>query len=136
MYQMEKRISCNHKIPIHWSIAYAGNANAHHTIGGGVGAWYITKLYSFTYIDSTWTDHALLTAKLMFQSKVHGKGTWRANPQLLDDVRFKESFKEILTTFMEDPLNSSLSSSNPQELWDQLKRHVKHFIGNYTRRHA
>jgi hypothetical protein len=38
MYRMEKRISCDHKMPIHWSInaAYAGNANAHHTIGGGV----------------------------------------------------------------------------------------------------
>ncbi|KAG1445652.1 hypothetical protein G6F56_009836 [Rhizopus delemar] len=100
---------------------------------------------SITFINSNWTDHALLTVQFKFGSGSHGKGLWRANPLLVSNSYFVKSLYRSLDCFCSSRLSPPFDIDNslrspthdtPQSLWDDLKLKVKRVTRSFGRRQA
>lgn len=75
------------------------------------------------YLPSEWTDHHLLTMSLhVSESTQMGPGTWRFNPQFLDDTEFQSILSDTLHNLVN---NIDLQTINRQLLWDKIKLKVK-----------
>ncbi|KAG1314597.1 hypothetical protein G6F64_001345 [Rhizopus arrhizus] len=90
-------------------------------------------LTSIDFINSSWTDHALLSVSLKFCNSSHGPGLWRMNPNLMKNKKFVNRLSEALATFSEsipsDPID-------PQFYWDQLKQKIQQVARSFGRRQA
>ncbi|KAI7889501.1 uncharacterized protein EV154DRAFT_565327 [Mucor mucedo] len=72
------------------------------------------------FINTDWTDHALISIDLVLVSKKHGKGIYRANPALAKNKRFVEQLSTLLQELKPDTTNSPHNS--PQNKWNSMKR--------------
>ncbi|KAG1142122.1 hypothetical protein G6F38_007956 [Rhizopus arrhizus] len=99
---------------------------------------------SVAFINSLWTDHALLSVSFKFGSSQHGKGFWRANPFLATNRFFIKRLKSTLDQFCSSVLDIHLpiegpaptSATSPQDLWDQVKQETKRIARSVGRRQA
>ncbi|KAI9325887.1 hypothetical protein BD770DRAFT_457696, partial [Pilaira anomala] len=84
---------------------------------------------SIEFINSDWTDHAILTTQFAFSPPHQGPGLWRGNPQLASNEHFTNELQKALDQyFVEHPLPFPLHSSPsfcPRKTWDTLKSLVK-----------
>ncbi|KAG1452697.1 hypothetical protein G6F46_009351 [Rhizopus delemar] len=85
------------------------------------------------FINSTWTDHALLqmTLKTDFQFNT-GPGIWRANPIYADIKEYCQQLANMLTALYNQEIENS--SLTPQDLWDLVKCRVQIFTRQFGRK--
>ncbi|KAG1467521.1 hypothetical protein G6F56_004371 [Rhizopus delemar] len=100
---------------------------------------------AITFINSNWSDHALLTIQFKFGSGSHGKGLWRATPLLVSNFYFVKSLYRSLDWFCSSHLSPPFDIDNSlrspihdtlQSLWDALKLEVKRVTRSFDRRQA
>ncbi|KAG0974193.1 hypothetical protein G6F29_012368 [Rhizopus arrhizus] len=97
------------------------------------------------FINTTWSDHALLSVRLRFGSGQHGKGLWRANPHLARNSYFVKSLYQSLDWFCSSRLFPPVDLTNndhctpiesTQSLWEDIKSEVKRVARSFGRRQA
>ncbi|KAG0870908.1 hypothetical protein G6F15_011532 [Rhizopus arrhizus] len=97
------------------------------------------------FINTTWSDHALLSVRLRFGSGQHGKGLWRANPHLARNSYFVKSLYQSLDWFYSSRPFPPVDLTNNdhctpiesiQSLWEDVKSEVKRVARSFGRRQA
>lgn len=88
---------------------------------------------SIDFINSSWTDHALLSASFQFRSGSHGPGLWRMNPNLMKNDKFVSRLSEAIDTFAVS-LPSELT--DPHLHWEKLKEEIQRVARSFGRRQA
>ncbi|KAG0751945.1 hypothetical protein G6F57_016970 [Rhizopus arrhizus] len=97
------------------------------------------------FINSKWTDHALLSIQFKFGSGRHGKGLWRANPYLATNSYFVKTLYRSLDWFCSSrvtppfDIDSDLRPSpveTPRSLWEAVKVEVKRVARSFGRKQA
>ncbi|KAI9325706.1 hypothetical protein BD770DRAFT_309738, partial [Pilaira anomala] len=73
------------------------------------------------YLNSQWTDHALLSSTFKFGSDRHGPGLWKGNPNLTKNPFFIIAFNDSIAKFH----TTHLPAYDPLMLKDHLERHLK-----------
>jgi hypothetical protein len=83
------------------------------------------------FINTDWTDHAMLSFSFTFQSDcIKDPGAWKGNPFLARKKQFRSALSSHLTQITDDfELIRSFSSS--QQLWDWVKEEVKKFVKSF-----
>jgi hypothetical protein len=84
------------------------------------------------FINNEWTDHALLSIQLRFDSSEHGQGIWRANPSLAKYSYFIEQLNTALDEFHQQ-LEALPSQPSVQSSWDQIKELTKSLARKISR---
>lgn len=74
------------------------------------------------FLNSKWTDHALLRVTFRFGSAKHRTGLWRGNPLLLKNPHFIKAFNSSLDCFYKH----RLTHYSPDELEDHEQRLFNH----------
>jgi exonuclease III len=72
-------------------------------------------------LDSDWTDHSLLSTKLVMGTLPNGPGLWRANPLIVRNPQYQQYLQHQL----HDILLQTPSVWTPQMKWDHIKVQVK-----------
>lgn len=85
-----------------------------------------------SFIDSSWTDHALLQARFVFSTDRQGPGLWRANPTLSTNNYFIDQLFSALDEFFSNleitaalDTAASIAPASSQDNWDELKALVQ-----------
>ncbi|KAK4518783.1 uncharacterized protein ATC70_009006 [Mucor velutinosus] len=92
------------------------------------------------FLDSSWTDHALLRARFVFSSDRQGSGLWRANPNLATNQYFTDQLFTALDEFFTTveitasiDAAASILPASPQDNWDALKALVQDIARRVSR---
>ncbi|KAK4515528.1 uncharacterized protein ATC70_010478 [Mucor velutinosus] len=92
------------------------------------------------FLDSSWTDHALLRARFVFSSDRQGSGLWRANPNLSTNPYFIDQLFTALDDFFNTleisasiDIAASIPPASPQDNWDALKTLVQEIVRRVSR---
>lgn len=110
------------------------------------------------YLNSQWTDHALLSSTFKFGSDRHGPGLWKGNPNLAKNTFFITAFNDsiakfhtthlpaydplMLEDYLErrakdphntDPLPYIQGALPPYQLWENLKIEIKRLMKSFSR---
>ena len=87
---------------------------------------------SVDFVNSNWTDHAMLAVTYVFENPSCGKGLWRANPLLARQPAFRQQLATVLTTF-----HRTLDRhQSVQDQWDMVKTEVGKVCRKYSRKYA
>ncbi|KAG2189845.1 hypothetical protein INT46_009976 [Mucor plumbeus] len=92
------------------------------------------------FISRDWTDHALLSVQLRFDSPDHGCEIWRANPTLVKNPYFVEQLNSALDDFhnqlsqLPDPPSFQSSWDNIKELTKTIARRIGRCKGTWRQR--
>ncbi|KAI9327535.1 hypothetical protein BD770DRAFT_70621 [Pilaira anomala] len=83
------------------------------------------------FISNSWTDHALLSVELIYQSELEkGPSAWKGNPFLAHNQSFKLALNEYIQTCVSEiEIMSTFSST--QQIWDWIKQAVKSFVRDF-----
>ncbi|OBZ81155.1 Transposon TX1 uncharacterized protein, partial [Choanephora cucurbitarum] len=87
---------------------------------------------SHSFVNYSWTDHALLTISYRVSCETMGKGSWKGNPFLAKLPLFREG----LTSHIQDYVRSERlldphSQCSAQTIWDSLKAQVKKYTRSF-----
>lgn len=82
------------------------------------------------FINSAWTDHALLSKIYSIKLTNNGRGIWKANPRLAANKKYVELLNSELQAYVEHKLDQSLPA---QVKWDYVKNMVKKFTQRFCR---
>lgn len=75
------------------------------------------------YIPQVWTDHHMISTSLNLKNNMElGPGSWRFNPQLLQDKEYHLILEKVLYNLLIDVDDKNI---NKQALWDRIKLKVK-----------
>ncbi|KAI9330551.1 Endonuclease/exonuclease/phosphatase, partial [Pilaira anomala] len=89
------------------------------------------------FLNSQWTDHALLTSTFQFGSERHGRGLWKGNPHLASNPYFIKAFHDCIDNrnYCTEPYTLPYlgGASSPQQLWDDLKIEIKRLMRSFSR---
>lgn len=98
--------------------------------------FFYSHLYAsaIDFMNSTWTDHALLTTHLRFHSDFHHPGLWKCHPQLANNKYFINSLYAELDNYY-DTLDQSPDLPTPQDQWDRIKLLTKTIARKIGRRY-
>ena len=84
------------------------------------------------FLNTAWTDHALISVSFRFGCDKHGPGLWRANPTLATNEFFHRTLAATLTKLCTS-MDHSLS---PQAKWEAIKAETKVIARQVGRRQA
>ncbi|KAH8553097.1 hypothetical protein BGW37DRAFT_414945, partial [Umbelopsis sp. PMI_123] len=85
---------------------------------------YITG-FETNFLPSTWTDHNLMYIDLADQrDEQKGPGTWRMNPQLIENEVFQDLLSETLTQ-LDDHFQTLSPATDKQSQWETVKTTIK-----------
>ncbi|KAG0163080.1 hypothetical protein DFQ29_003426, partial [Apophysomyces sp. BC1021] len=96
------------------------------------------SLYSFcsspdiTFVNSNWTDHALLSLNIQLGAGSTGRGLWRAHPALAASSEFQAHISSTLQSLL-GRLQDNLLFPTVQDKWEEIKASVKSSIQQYCR---
>lgn len=79
-----------------------------------------TNASMIQFLYNKWTDYALLSVQLCFDSTEHGQGIWGANPSLAKYPYFVEQLNIVLDDFYRQ-LATLPETQSAQISWDQVK---------------
>lgn len=82
------------------------------------------------FLNSEWTDHALLSLTFNFRRSDRGPGTWKVNPFLARNQHFQIQFQQHLNSLAAQ-LSTQHSHSTDSACWDWVKEHIKHFTRSF-----
>ena len=83
------------------------------------------------FLNSRWSDHAMLTVEYEIAAPRQGKGLWRANPFLVSIPSYVRKINDGIQDYADKHFTSGKRS--PQDHWDQLKKLMAKLTKNYCR---
>lgn len=81
------------------------------------------------FVSRTWTDHALLSARIQLGSPSTGKGYWRGNPNFSYIPEFRQELVMMLNNLW--PTLDTIDSL--QQRWEHLKSALRRFTQQFGR---
>ena len=96
-------------------------------VSQGVDYW----VESTIYVSAFHTDHRAFQIGLDIHKKDRGKGFWKFNCELLSSIDFVNTMNDHLDILIQERENW-----HPTEAWESIKKEIKKFTQNYSRKHS
>ncbi|KAI8372465.1 Endonuclease/exonuclease/phosphatase, partial [Blakeslea trispora] len=87
---------------------------------------------SHSFVNYSWTDHALLSISYRISCETMGKGSWKGNPFLAKLPSYREGLTSHIQNYVQsERLLDPHQQRSTQTIWDQLKAQVKQYTRSF-----